>query len=76
MAEKNLLDEKKVLVVDDEQDVLDTLAELLPMCEVSKAVPVPLERTSSPHKPARQSTPRAVPISELSFARLSLYPDA
>ena len=38
MAEKNMLDGKKVLVVDDEQDILDTLAELLPMCTVSKAV--------------------------------------
>ena len=38
MTQKSLLDGKKVLVVDDEQDVLDTLAELLSMCEVSKAL--------------------------------------
>jgi DNA-binding NtrC family response regulator len=34
---KNLLDGKTILIVDDEMDVLDTLAELLPMCEVAKA---------------------------------------
>jgi DNA-binding NtrC family response regulator len=28
---------KKVLIVDDEPDVLDTLEDLLPMCEVAKA---------------------------------------
>jgi DNA-binding NtrC family response regulator len=38
MTQKSLLDGKKVLVVDDEQDVLDTLTELLSMCEVSKAL--------------------------------------
>ena len=38
MAETKLLDGKRVLAVDDEQDVLDTLADLLPMCEI---VPAP-----------------------------------
>jgi CheY-like chemotaxis protein len=34
---KSLLDQKKVLIVDDEPDVLETLKELLPMCEVTEA---------------------------------------
>jgi len=38
MAGKQLLDGKKILIVDDEPDVLDTLAELLPMCETEKAL--------------------------------------
>ena len=37
MSETNLLNEKRILAVDDEPDVLDTLADLLPMCEVVKA---------------------------------------
>ena len=37
MAGKNLLDGKKILVVDDEPDVLDTLEGLLTTCEVKKA---------------------------------------
>lgn len=37
IVRKGLLDGKKILVVDDEPDVLDTLEELLPMCEVVKA---------------------------------------
>jgi DNA-binding NtrC family response regulator len=37
MSEKNLLDGKRILLVDDEPDVLDTLEDLLPMCETSKA---------------------------------------
>jgi DNA-binding NtrC family response regulator len=37
MAGKNLLDGKKILIVDDEPDVLDTLEGLLTMCEVKKA---------------------------------------
>jgi len=37
MAEDFLLREKKVLIVDDEVDVLDSLEQLLPMCEVVKA---------------------------------------
>jgi DNA-binding NtrC family response regulator len=32
-----LLDNKRILIVDDEPDVLDILAELLPMCELTKA---------------------------------------
>ncbi|MBL7203697.1 MAG: response regulator [Desulfobacteraceae bacterium] len=37
--EKNLLDGKRVLIVDDEPDVLETLEELLlPMCDVEKAI--------------------------------------
>lgn len=31
------LDGKRILIVDDERDVLDTLAELLPMCDLVKA---------------------------------------
>lgn len=34
---KTLLDYKRVLIVDDEPDVLDTLEALLPMCDVVKA---------------------------------------
>ena len=37
MADKNLLDDKRILIVDDEPDVLDTLEDLLPMCHVVKA---------------------------------------
>ena len=36
MSNKTLLDYKRVLVVDDEPDVLDTLEQLLPMCDVAK----------------------------------------
>ena len=37
MATNKLLDGKKILVVDDEPDVLESLEELLSMCEVVKA---------------------------------------
>ena len=37
MAEYELLEGKRVLLVDDELDVLDTLEDLLPMCETEKA---------------------------------------
>ena len=37
MADKKLLEGKRVLAVDDEQDVLDTLIDLLPMCEMVTA---------------------------------------
>ncbi|MBN1104917.1 MAG: response regulator [Deltaproteobacteria bacterium] len=37
MAERHLLDYKRVLIVDDEPDVLDVLEALLPMCDVVKA---------------------------------------
>jgi DNA-binding NtrC family response regulator len=37
MMEKTLLDGKKILIVDDEPDVLDSLEELLSMCDVSRA---------------------------------------
>ena len=37
MEKKNLLDEKRLLIVDDEPDVLDTLADLLPACHTVKA---------------------------------------
>ena len=37
MNEKTLLDGKRVLIVDDEPDVLDSLEELLSMCDVSRA---------------------------------------
>jgi len=39
MTEENLLDGKKILIVDDEPDVLETLEELLPMCDISKRHP-------------------------------------
>ena len=37
MTTKSLLEGKKVLIVDDEPDVLETLADLLPMCDLVKA---------------------------------------
>ena len=36
-AKKDMLEGKKILVVDDEPDVLETLGEILDMCEVVKA---------------------------------------
>ena len=37
MSDRNLLNYKRILIVDDEPDVLDSLEELLPMCDVVKA---------------------------------------
>jgi DNA-binding NtrC family response regulator len=37
MARKNLIEGKRLLIVDDEPDVLETLEELLPMCNLVKA---------------------------------------
>ena len=37
VAEKNPLQGKKILIVDDELDVLETLEELLSMCELARA---------------------------------------
>ena len=37
MSESNLLNGKRVMAVDDEQDILDTLVDLLPMCELVTA---------------------------------------
>ena len=37
MTEKDLLDGKRILIVDDEPDILETLADLLTMCMVTKA---------------------------------------
>lgn len=37
MADKDQLEGKRILLVDDEPDVLDTLEDLLPMCETVKA---------------------------------------
>ena len=37
MGDDDILEGKRVLIVDDEPDVLDTLAELLSMCLVDKA---------------------------------------
>ena len=37
MTEKNILDNKRILLVDDEPDVLDTLEDLLHDCEIMKA---------------------------------------
>jgi DNA-binding NtrC family response regulator len=37
MSDSKLLDGKRVMAVDDEQDILDTLVDLLPMCELVTA---------------------------------------
>jgi FixJ family two-component response regulator len=37
MAERDFLDGKRILLVDDEQDVLDSLQDLLPMCKTVQA---------------------------------------
>lgn len=37
MADKGLLDGKRILIVDDEPDLLDTLEDLLNMCRTEKA---------------------------------------
>jgi len=37
MSERKLLNGKRVMAVDDEQDILDTLVDLLPMCELVTA---------------------------------------
>ncbi len=37
MSQRSLLQGKRILIVDDEPDVLDVLEEMLDMCEVSKA---------------------------------------
>ncbi len=37
MGSKSFLEGKRVLIVDDEPDVLDTLTELLPMCDIERA---------------------------------------
>ena len=37
MSDKGLLNGKRVLVVDDEPDILEVVEQLLPMCDVSKA---------------------------------------
>jgi DNA-binding NtrC family response regulator len=37
MTAKELLEGKRLLIVDDEPDVLETLVDLLPMCDVVKA---------------------------------------
>ena len=37
MEEKDVLDGKNILIVDDEPDILETLEELLSMCNVEKA---------------------------------------
>lgn len=37
MKSENLLEGQKILIVDDEPDALDTLADLLSICEITKA---------------------------------------
>ena len=37
MSEKTLLDGKKILIVDDETDILEVLEELLTMCDLTRA---------------------------------------
>ncbi len=37
MSKEDILKNKKILIVDDEQDILETMDELLPMCSLTKA---------------------------------------
>ena len=37
MADESVLEGKRILIVDDEQDILETLEELLDMCDIVKA---------------------------------------
>jgi DNA-binding NtrC family response regulator len=37
MSEKELIDGQKILIVDDEPDILKTMEELLPMCDLTTA---------------------------------------
>ena len=37
MSRKDLIDGQKILIVDDEPDILEALEELLPMCDLTKA---------------------------------------
>ncbi|MBW1784327.1 MAG: response regulator [Deltaproteobacteria bacterium] len=37
VEEKNLIEGQRILIVDDEPDVLEALEELLPMCDLTKA---------------------------------------
>ncbi len=37
MSEKNLIDQKRVLIVDDEEDILEALKDLLSMCDIKQA---------------------------------------
>ena len=37
MTDKSILDGKKILIVDDESDILEVLVELLPMCDATTA---------------------------------------
>jgi len=37
MTNKEILNNKKILIVDDEKDILDTLEEMLPMCRLKRA---------------------------------------
>ena len=37
MAEENILNGKKILIVDDEPDIIETIEELLDMCDVKSA---------------------------------------
>ncbi len=37
MTERDFLEAKQILIVDDEPDILDTVEELLPMCHITKA---------------------------------------
>ena len=44
MERQDLLDGKRILIVDDEPDVLDTLEDLLTMCKITKASTFELAR--------------------------------
>ena len=37
MSKEEILNNKKILVVDDEQDILDSMDEMLSMCRLTKA---------------------------------------
>jgi len=37
VSKQNLLEDKRILIVDDESDVLETLESLLPMCKIATA---------------------------------------
>ena len=37
VSKKDLIDGQKILIVDDEPDILEALEELLPMCALTKA---------------------------------------
>jgi DNA-binding NtrC family response regulator len=51
MKEKDLLVNRRVLIADDEPDVLDTLEELLPSCDITRAADFEEARSCLESKP-------------------------